>query len=73
VNRMDKAFGITVSDLKQLIADWPELDQYGDPCEVWITDGSGNSYQAVSAIPLNYRIGNDGVEWADLLLAKRAY
>ena len=61
--------GMTVADLKRLIADWPETDEDGEPCEVWLGNGGGLSNQAMEAVPLNMRSSEDGSKkWADLLL-----
>ena len=45
--------GMTVAELKKRIADWPETDQYGEPTEVWIETGDGESNQVKSIWPLN--------------------
>lgn len=47
--------GITVKELKELIKDLPEVDQNGDPYEVWIenTDDCGKSNVAQSVFKLN--------------------
>jgi len=59
--------GLTVAELKELIKDWPETDEHGEPCEVWLGDASGLSNVAVEAVPLNYRKA-DRKEWADILI-----
>ena len=61
--------GMTVRDLKQIITDWPEEDEFGNPTEVWI--GHNNlSDQVTVIVPLNLRESEDGKwKWADLLLA----
>ncbi len=33
--------GMTVAELKAMVRDWPETDQNGDPCEVWIGRADG--------------------------------
>ncbi len=62
--------GMTVADLKEAIKDWPETDEHGDPCEVWICcDSGGMSNIAKSITPLNARGGGDGnPKSADLLI-----
>ena len=61
---------MTVAMLKRLIADCPETDEYGEPCEVWIGDGIGRSSQAKIASSLNSRESEDGSKkWADLMLS----
>ena len=62
--------GMTVADLKRLIADWPETDEYGEPCEVWLGDGGCLSNQAKELSSLNMRQSEDGTkQWADILLS----
>jgi hypothetical protein len=61
--------GMTVKDLKESIKDWPEFDENGDPCEVWIETMDGRSNQAVSICALNKNESEDGKQqWADALL-----
>lgn len=61
--------GMTVADLKRIIADWPETDDEGEPCEVWLGSGNGYTNQAIVAIPLNVRSNEDGSkQWGDLLI-----
>ena len=65
--------GMTVADLKELIRDWPEVDENGEPCEVWLCDSSGMSNQARMATPLNMRSSEDGKKaWADFMLGHDA-
>lgn len=61
--------GMTVAELKYMIRDWPETDEYGDPCEVWLCGADGLSNQARHATPLNKRRSEDGSKvWADFML-----
>jgi len=61
--------GMTVSDLKKIMSEWPENDDDGEPCEVWICDDKGLSNQVRTATPLNMRRSKNGEKvWADLLL-----
>ncbi len=60
--------GMTVAELKAILADWPERDANGDPTRVWLTTGPGLSAVAASACPLNAR-EDGGARWADLLLS----
>ncbi len=61
--------GMTVAELKKLVRDWPETDEYGDPCEVWLCDARGLSNQAKRAGALNRRQNDDGSKlWADFIL-----
>lgn len=59
--------GITVAELKQHIADWPEIDNQGLPTEVWICD-NGLSGPCRSVTPLTLRELANGSETGDLLL-----
>jgi len=62
--------GMTVADLKALIRGWPETRPDGEPCEVWIETGRNSSRMVCAAMPLNYRISEDGkTTWADIILA----
>ena len=60
--------GITVGDLKRLLADWPETRPDGEPTEVWVETGIGLSGPCIEAIPLNCRLRDDGTASADLML-----
>ena len=61
--------GMTVAELKELLINWPDTDEYGDPCEVWIGDSQGLSNPVFRAEPLNKRQNEDGSKlWADLIL-----
>jgi hypothetical protein len=59
---------ITVSKLKRLLADWPEVDGDGRPTEVWIQTGQTESSPCVNVMQLNVRTLADGAKTADLLL-----
>lgn len=62
--------GMTFTDLKKLIANWPEFDEFGEPCEVWLGFGGGLSSVATGACRLNSRVSeDDSTKWADLLLS----
>ena len=64
--------GMTVSDLKNAIKDWPDNNEYtGEPCEVWLDAGSGTSNQAKAIMPLNYRNDDEDGISADFLLGAR--
>lgn len=62
--------GLTVTELKALIRDWPETDANGEPCEVWMETGENLSGMVCSVVPLNYRVGEDGRVWADVLFGR---
>lgn len=62
--------GMTVAELKLLISYWPEVDENGEPCEVWISNGAGLSSQARESCALNLRENALGNKiWADLMLS----
>ena len=70
----DYKYGMTVKDLKNLIKDWPEEDNYGDPTEVWIETGWCTSNQVKCAGKLNSRVDEKtGKEWSDLILESSAF
>ncbi len=61
--------GLTIAELKEVIKDWPEVDNKGEPCQVWVGDGNshGISNPAHSIGSLN--IGHvTGHRWADILI-----
>ena len=61
--------GMTVAELKAMVRDWPETDERGEPCEVWLADSRGLSNQARMATPLNKRQNKDGTKlWTDFML-----
>ncbi len=63
--------GLTVPQLKQLLATWPDTDANGDPCEVWVTTVDGLSSLVTEVCPLNKRLCG-GHPSADLLLSPPA-
>ncbi len=60
--------GMTVKELKEAVLNWPETDENGDPCEVWIGDSDMCANAAKGITPLNHRKSDEGVVWADILL-----
>lgn len=44
--------GITVKQLKELIKDWPEVDEFGEETTVWVGD-DGNSNIVTEVYQLN--------------------
>lgn len=62
--------GITVVELRRLLADWPDYDvTTGEPTTVWVDmrDGTTNDIEGVA--PLNRRRNEDDMTYsADLLL-----
>jgi hypothetical protein len=61
--------GLTVKELKELVKDWPEVDEFGEPCEVWVETSQGYSNVVKSVTTLNKRVFDDNVTFsADLLL-----
>jgi hypothetical protein len=70
---LDFPLGMTVAELKAMVRDWPETDEYGEPCEVWLSDSKGLSNPVIAATPLNMRRSEDGSKvWADFMLKHRA-
>lgn len=66
---LKKNTAITVAELKQIIKDWPEQNELGQPCEVWISTGEMLSCPCVSAGILNKREGDRGIVVADIILS----
>jgi hypothetical protein len=64
--------GMTVAVLKEMLTDWPELDENGEPTEVWIETGRGLSSQVREIGTLNARVCDDGLRVADLYLGAAA-
>lgn len=63
--------GMTVADLKALIAGWPETTASGELCEVFIETQNGLSNPVLAVWPLNAR-KDDNCESADILLSSVA-
>jgi hypothetical protein len=65
--------GLTVKELKQIIKDWPEIHENGEPTEVWI---STNKFYVPSKVsspvyyitPLTVRTLDDKSKTCHLLL-----
>jgi len=61
--------GMTVKELKNLIATWPEVNEdTGEDCEVWLENVDGCSNIITEVWPLNMRELDDGTMVADILL-----
>jgi hypothetical protein len=45
--------GMTVRELKAIIADWPEIDVYEEPSEVWISTGIDLTSPVIEISQLN--------------------
>jgi hypothetical protein len=60
--------GLTVKELKEIIADWAETDENGNPTEVWIETGWCLSSIVIEACPLNVR-----GKTADIILSSGAF
>lgn len=60
--------GLTVAELKRLLADWPEQNEHGEPTEVWVSNAAGSSNQVREIWPLRMQTKEDGSRTADLLL-----
>jgi hypothetical protein len=67
MQKADFPNGLTVKQLKDLLAGWPDETESGEPTEVWIGSESGSSNQVRVIWPLNLSNGS-----ADLLLAPEA-
>jgi len=59
---------MTVRELKEMIKDWPETNNFGEDCEVWIETGFASSSPVIRAGALNLREDDDGNPSADFLL-----
>lgn len=59
--------GLTVKQLKGIIKDWPETNDMGEPCEVWMETGRGLSSPVSTVWPLNKRVADQGAHVADIL------
>ncbi len=44
--------GMTIKELKDFIKGWPDIDEAGNPCEVWIETGINLSSPVTCAGPL---------------------
>ena len=65
--------GMTVRELKEIIKDWPETNQYGEDCEVWVETGKNLSSPVTTAGPLNLREDDNGNVSADFILESSAF
>ena len=61
---------MTVTELKDIIKNWPETDKNGDPCQVWIGNEKCTSDEARSAWPLNVKTTKSGSSTYDMLISK---
>jgi hypothetical protein len=65
--------GMTVKELKEVIKQWPEVDEHtGEDCEVWITTGKNLSSPVICVYPLNLRMNNGKASY-DILLDTNAF
>lgn len=64
-------YGISVTELKKCIADWPETNDLGKPTEVWLSTGVFTSSPCVEVITLNVRKASNGSESGDILLSHK--
>jgi len=48
-------YGLTVKELKEIIKDWPEEYDNGEPTEVWIMTNKRISNIVRTVVPLNKR------------------
>lgn len=65
--------GMTVRELKEMIKDWPETNNLGEDCEVWIETGKNLSSPVTTAGPLNLREDEDGNISADFILGSNVF
>ena len=68
ITRRQFRMGMTVTELKALIQDWPETDGTGEPTEVWIETAKNQSSPVTVVSPLNV-YGNA----ADVLFRSAAF
>ena len=47
--------GMTVAELKKALAGWPEIDEDGEPTEIWMMTGVSTSSMVTALWPLNVR------------------
>ncbi len=61
--------GLTIAQLKSIVANWPELDNSGAPLRVYLSAAHPNDLLCRAA-PINLRVSEDNTrQWADLLLS----
>ena len=58
--------GLTVKQLKDIIKDWAEEDDTGDPCLVFIETSTGNASRVRTVWTLNQRENEERKQWADI-------
>lgn len=61
--------GMTVAELKAILAEWPDTRPDGTPCEVWLGDRRNLSNQVKELSPLNAQRDKGGTMTADLILS----
>ena len=59
--------GITVKELKDILAGWPEQDGHGNPTQVWIKHPVGKAVSVVQSV------SNSGVDLTDPQAAADIY
>ena len=64
---------MTVRDLKEVIKGWPEINECGGDCEVWIETGRNVSNPVVAVGPLNLRKEEGGEISADFILESNLF
>lgn len=52
--------GLTVKELKELIKDWPETDEFGDPTVVTISGNEFIDERVLSVWPVSVRTDDNG-------------
>lgn len=68
MSSMEFPQGLTVSELKSLIASWPETDENGKPLEVWVGTCLGMFRPIVRALTVAVPPERDDGRVRDLLL-----
>ena len=60
--------GLTVRELKKIVADWPEENVLGDLTTVWVDNSEGLSSEVRSVWPLNVRDKDEAIS-ADIMFS----
>lgn len=64
--------GLTVAELRSVLMAWPDTDEYGQPCEVWLetADGLSNAVKEVSPLNVHFSEGGSPIS-SDLIFSYR--
>ena len=55
--------GLTIKELKSLVAAWPEIDEEGNPTLVWVETGNGLSSIVTEVWPTDPDISSFSLEF----------